>query len=173
MIKTFANVKPHISESAYVDPTAAIIGDVTIDEDSSIWPMVVARGDINKIIIGKRTNIQDGSIIHVTHASEFNPEGYHTKIGDNVIVGHRVILHGCTIDDHVLVGMGSIIMDGVYIHPQVLIGAGSVVPPNKILNSGVWVGSPARRLRALSEQELNFLLYSADYYVKLKDEYKT
>lgn len=171
MIRSFGTKSPQIAQNAFIDETAVVIGDVAIGADSSVWPTTVIRGDIHKITIGSRSNIQDGSVIHVTHAGDFNLTGHPTLIGNEVIVGHRVVLHGCTIHDHVLIGMGAIVMDGAEIHEHVLVGAGSLVPPNKVLHSGLWVGSPVRRLRDLNEQELGFLRYSADYYVRLKDGY--
>ena len=171
MIKNLGSKTPTISPSAYVDDSAVIIGDVHLEEDVSIWPTAVLRGDIHSIHIGARSNIQDGTVIHVTHAGDFNSEGHPTVVGKDVIVGHRVVLHGCTVEDRVLVGMGAIIMDGVVIASNTIIGAGSLVPPGKHLASGLWVGSPARKLRELSEEEMKFLTYSASYYVELKDKY--
>ena len=173
-IRRFANLTPQIQPSVFVDETALIIGNATLDEDSSVWPMAVIRADINSVHIGKRSNIQDGTIIHVTHAGKYNPPGYQTWIGSEVTVGHRCILHGCTIKDHCLIGMGVCLMDGVNIESNVIVGAGSLVPPGKTLTGGyVWVGSPARRLRPLTLEESEFLSYSADYYVQLKDKYLT
>lgn len=173
MIRNFANKSPQLGQAVYVDETAVVIGDVTIGANSSIWPMAVLRGDINRITIGERSNIQDGSVIHVTHAGQFNRQGYATIIGDEVIVGHKAVLHGCTINNHVLIGIGAIVMDGVIIDSQVIVGAGSLVPPNKKLDSGLWVGSPAKKMRDLTDRELAFLSYSANYYVELKEQYLT
>lgn len=171
-IRDFADKRPHIASDAYVDDTALIIGDVSIGKNSSIWPMAVLRGDINSIKIGQRTSIQDGTVIHVSHAGEFNPAGNAVIVGDDVTVGHRVTLHGCTIADHCLIGIGSIVMDGVIIESNVILGAGSLVPPGKTLASGyLWLGSPAQKIRPLSPEELHFLSYSADYYVNLKHLY--
>jgi carbonic anhydrase/acetyltransferase-like protein (isoleucine patch superfamily) len=171
MIKNFIHT-PQIGANTYIDDTALIVGNVSIGENCSIWPMVVIRGDIHRIEIGNRTNIQDGTIIHVTHAGDFNPEGFPTILGDDIIVGHRVILHGCTIHSNSLIGMGSIVMDGAVVHSDVILGAGSIVPPGKELASGhLWVGSPVRMVREITEKEYAFLRYSADYYVQLKDKY--
>lgn len=167
-IRHFEDKQPHIAASAYVDDTAVIIGDVTIEKESSIWPNVVIRGDINQISIGKRTNIQDGSVLHVTHAGLFHPNGSPVHIGNDVTVGHQVTLHGCTIADYCLIGIGSIVMDDVMIESEVILGAHSLVPPRKILTSGyLWLGSPAKKIRPLSDEEKQFLRYSATYYVKL------
>jgi carbonic anhydrase/acetyltransferase-like protein (isoleucine patch superfamily) len=167
-IRHFEDKQPDIAASAYVDDTAVIIGDVTIEEESSIWPNVVIRGDINQISIGKRTNIQDGSVLHVTHAGLFHPNGSPVHIGNDVTVGHQVTLHGCTIADYCLIGIGSIVMDDVMIESEVILGAHSLVPPRKILTSGyLWLGSPAKKIRPLSDEEKQFLRYSATYYVKL------
>lgn len=171
MLRTFAHHQPTLASSVYVDETALVIGQVILGEDSSVWPKAVLRGDINRITIGKRTNIQDGSIIHVTHAGPFNEHGFATEVGDDVIVGHNVVLHGCSIQNHVLIGIGAIIMDGVTIESNVIVAAGSMVPPNKTLTAGLWLGAPAKRLRDLTTKEYEFLRYSAAYYVRLKDEY--
>lgn len=169
-IRSFENIVPQIHQTAYVDEQALVIGQVTLEADSSIWPMSVLRGDINSIYVGKRSNIQDGTIVHVTHAGQYNPNGYQTWIGDNVTVGHRCILHGCHIDNNCLIGMGVCLMDGVQVESQVIIGAGSLVTPGKVLTGGyLWLGSPARRVRPLTSDELAFLNYSAEYYVKLKN----
>ena len=138
-------------------------------DDCSVWPMTVIRGDVNHIRIGNRSNIQDGSILHVTHASA-NNDGYALTIGDDVTAGHQVILHGCTIEDRVLIGMGATIMDGAVIQSDVVLGAGSLVAPGKVLESGyLYLGSPAKRVRALTDAERAFFTYSAGNYVKLKD----
>ncbi len=171
-IRQFDNKSPHIANTAYVDEAALVIGDVHIGADASIWPGVVVRGDINTIKIGERTNVQDNSVIHVTHDSEFEPGGFKTIVGNDVTVGHRVILHGCTIGDRCLIGMGSIIMDNVEIDDQVIIAAGSLVSPGKHLESGyLWVGSPARPIRPLNDKEIEFLSYSATHYARLKNRH--
>ncbi len=173
-IRSFVDLKPQIAPSVYIDDTALVIGDVTIEKESSVWPMAVLRGDINSIHIGKRSNIQDGTIVHVTHASAYYPDGYKVWVGDDVTIGHRCILHGCRLADHCLVGMGVCLMDGVQVESHVIIGAGSLVPPGKILTGGyLWLGSPARRSRKLTAEELEYLTYSANYYVKLKNRHKS
>ena len=171
-IRRFTDLNPQIHASAFVEETALVIGGATLDEDSSVWPMAVIRADINSIYVGKRSNIQDGTIIHVTHAGKYNPEGYQTQIGNDVTVGHRCILHGCTIADHSLIGMGVCLMDGVTVESNVIVGAGSLVTPGKVLTSGyLWLGSPARRARPLTDAEMEFLTYSANYYVQLKNRH--
>jgi carbonic anhydrase/acetyltransferase-like protein (isoleucine patch superfamily) len=172
-IRQFGDFKPQIHSSAFVDDTALVIGQVVLDEDSSVWPMTVIRGDINSVHIGKRSNIQDGTVIHVTHPGKFNPSGYTTSVGDDVTVGHRCILHGCTIQAHCLIGMGVCLMDGVTVESRVIIGAGSLVTPGKTLTGGyLWLGSPARKARTLTDQELEFLSYSSQYYAQLKNKHK-
>ena len=169
-IRTFQGVTPTVDEGVFVDDTALVIGDVTLGVDSSIWPMTVARGDVNKICIGKRSNIQDSSVIHVTHPHSDMPEGHAVVVGDNVTVGHKVILHGCTVGDHCLVGMSSTIMDGAVLEPFVLLGAGSLVSPGKVLEGGyLWLGSPVRKVRPLSDEERKWIEYSAQHYVDLKN----
>jgi len=169
MIHSFESHFPDIHTDAYVHETAFVNGRVTIGAGASIWPLVVVRGDINDIHIGARSNIQDGSVLHVTHDSRFsNPGGESLTIGEDVTVGHNVTLHGCTLQDRCLIGMGAIVLDGAVVESDVMVGAGSLVPPFKTLESGyLYVGNPARRSRALKEQELEFLNYSAEHYVKL------
>ncbi len=167
-IRTFEEHRPQISDSAWLDPTCLIIGDVHIGDDSSVWPGSVARGDINRIRIGRETNIQDGSILHNSHDGPHFPGGAPLLIGDRVTVGHSAILHGCDIRDECLIGMGAIVMDRVIVNSRVMVGAGALVPPGKVLESGfLYTGSPARQSRPLTEDELAYLGYSADYYVAL------
>jgi carbonic anhydrase/acetyltransferase-like protein (isoleucine patch superfamily) len=164
---------PQIGQRVYLDPSSVVIGRVTIGDESSIWPLVAIRGDVNTIHIGSATNIQDGSILHVTHEHPKGPEGgWPLRIGDEVTVGHHCILHGCTIGDRSLIGMGSTVLDGAVVEPGVLLGAGSLVPPGKVLTTGyLWLGSPVRRVRELSSEERAWLGYSAGHYQRLKDEY--
>jgi carbonic anhydrase/acetyltransferase-like protein (isoleucine patch superfamily) len=174
MLRSFKDNNPTADPSAYVDETAVVIGDVIIGADSSIWPMAVLRGDVNFIRVGARTSIQDGSVLHVTHDHAEVPGGHPCMVGDDVTVGHKVVLHGCTIGDRCLVGMGAIVLDGARLEPEVLLGAGSLVPPGKVLEGGyLWLGSPVRRVRALSAAEREKLRYSAAHYVRLKDQYVT
>lgn len=155
-----------------IDPSSVVIGNVELADDVSVWPLVAIRGDVNAVRIGARSNIQDGSILHVTHQSAHNPEGFPLLIGENVTVGHKAMLHGCTIGNRVLVGMGSILLDGAIIEDDVMIGAGSLVAPGKRLASGyLYLGSPARQVRPLTPEELEGLIYSANNYVRWKDDY--
>lgn len=171
-LRSFQRHLPIIGARTYVDPMAAIIGYVTIGEDSSIWPFAAIRGDIHTIKIGDRTSIQDGCVLHVTHASTYNPEGYPLTIGNDVTVGHRVVLHGCTLSDFCLIGMGSVVLDNAVIEHDVILGAGSLVPPGKILESGyLWVGAPAVKKRPLTLKEREFIRYSAKSYINLKNQY--
>jgi carbonic anhydrase/acetyltransferase-like protein (isoleucine patch superfamily) len=134
-IKTFNKIAPTFDASVYVDDTALLAGDIHLGKDSSIWPLVAARGDVNIIRIGQRSNIQDGSVLHVSRPSTANPDGFALIIGDDVTVGHKCMLHGCIIGNRVLVGMGAIIMDGAVVEDDVFIGAGALVTPNKRLES--------------------------------------
>lgn len=169
-IRTYQGHRPQLGERAFVDPSAEVIGDVELGDDCSVWPLAVIRGDMHSIRIGARTSIQDGSVLHITHAGPFNPGGYPLEIGEDVTVGHKVVLHGCRIGSRVLVGMGAILMDGVVVEDEVVIGAGSLVPPGKTLQSGyLYVGSPVKQARPLSDKERAFFAYSAANYVKLKD----
>jgi len=171
-IRTYQGITPKIGKKVFIDATAVIIGDVSIGDDSSIWPLVVIRGDMHHIKIGAKTSIQDGSVLHITHAGPFNPDGYPLVIGDEVTVGHQAMLHGCTLGNRILVGMGSMVMDGAIVEDEVVIGAGSLVPPGKRLESGfLYVGRPVKQIRALSDQEKAFFSYSAQNYSRLKDTY--
>ncbi|WP_341660240.1 gamma carbonic anhydrase family protein [Vibrio sp.] len=171
-LRSYKNIQPQLGQRVYIDSSSVIVGDIHIGQDSSIWPLVAARGDVNHIHIGERTNIQDGSVLHVTHKNEKNPEGFPLIIGDDVTIGHKVMLHGCTIRDRVLVGMGAIVLDGALIEADVMIGAGSLVPPGKKLESGfLYVGSPVKQARPLTEEERAFLLKSASNYVQNKEDY--
>lgn len=168
-VRNFEGIQPTLHPTVYIDATALVCGSVTIGADSSIWPMTVVRGDINSIEIGARTNIQDGSVLHVTHDSEFAEGGMPLRIGNDVTVGHKAVLHACTIEDGCLIGMGAIVLDGAVVRAGAIIGAGALVAPGKDLEGGyLYVGAPARRARELSEKEKRFLKYSAKHYVRLK-----
>ncbi|MBT5293605.1 MAG: gamma carbonic anhydrase family protein [Cellvibrionales bacterium] len=172
-IRTFQNIMPELGNAVYVDESAVVIGDVVLGDDCSVWPQAVIRGDMHHIRIGKRTSIQDGSVLHITHASSYNEAGWPLTIGDDVTIGHRAILHGCTIGNRILIGNGAIVMDGAIIEDDVIIGANALVPPGKHLESGfLYVGSPCKPARPLSEKEKSFFLYTAANYVKLKDQYQ-
>ena len=172
-IRHFLDKKPVIAESAYVDESAVVIGDVTLGEDVSIWPLVVARGDHQSIIIGDRTNIQDGTVIHIASDNEFSPGGIPTIVGHDVTVGHRVMLHATKIGNNCLIGMSSTLLDGSVIEDDVMIGAGSLVPMGKHLESGyLYVGSPVKQIRKLGEKERFFIEYSAKHYVETKNSFQ-
>jgi len=177
-MKTFLNLRsyrgifPALGKNVYIDDSAVLVGDINIADEVSIWPMVAARGDVNNISIGARTNIQDGTILHVTRKSTANPLGDPLIIGADVTIGHQCMLHGCILGDRILVGMGAIIMDGATVNNDVFIGAGSLVPPNKTLISGyLYVGNPVKQVRQLKDSELAFLKQSALNYVDLKNDY--
>lgn len=171
-IRSYKGICPQIGQRVYIDSSAVLVGEIEIGDDSSIWPLVAARGDVNHIEIGQRSNIQDGSVLHVTHKNKDNPTGYPLIIGSDVTIGHKVMLHGCTIEDRVLVGMGAIVLDGVIIESDVMIGAGSLVPPGKKLESGyLYVGSPVKQARLLTDKERAFLQLSSDNYVQNKNDY--
>jgi carbonic anhydrase/acetyltransferase-like protein (isoleucine patch superfamily) len=173
-IRDFEDRLPDIHPTSYIDDKALVIGNVTIGENCSIWPFTVIRGDVNSIKIGNNTNIQDNSVLHVTHDGPYNPGGFDLQIGNDVTVGHRVILHGCHIGNNCLIGMGSTIMDGVVIETNTVIGAGSLVTPNKILEPGyLWLGSPARKVRKLTDEEIKSIEYSAQQYLKLKSRHQS
>ncbi len=172
-VRQFKQNAPQLAKNVYIDPTALVIGSVSLAEDVSIWPMAVLRGDVNFIHIGARTNIQDGTIIHVNHKTEKNPKGDPTIIGEDVTVGHQAVIHACTIHDRVLIGISATVLDNAVVESDIIVGAGSLVPPNKILESGfLYLGSPVKKIRPLSEEELHHLRYSAEHYVKLKNEHR-
>ncbi len=171
-IRPFCDRHPQIDPGAWLDPRCTLIGDIQIGARSSVWPGVVIRGDVNRIRIGHETNIQDNSVLHNSHDSEYLPGGTPLIIGDRVTVGHGVILHGCEVGDLCLVGMGAIVMDQAVIEPEVILGAGSLVPGHKVLESGhLYTGSPARRVRPLTDSEREYLAYSAQHYVRLAGEH--
>ena len=172
MIRPFDGISPQIASSAFIDSSAVVIGDVHIGEHSSVWPTTVIRGDVNHIRIGQYSNIQDGSILHVTHASARNPGGSPLIVGDHNTIGHRAILHACEIGNDCLVGMGTVIMDNAVVEDFVMIGANTLVPPGKRLESGnLYLGNPCRLVRALSDDEREYLHYSAQHYASLKDRH--
>lgn len=169
-VRSYNGHQPQLGVGVFIDPTAVVIGQVSVGDDSSIWPYAVVRGDMHFIRIGARTSIQDGSILHITHAGPFNPQGFPLVVGDDVTVGHSVNLHGCTLGNRILVGIGSTLLDGVVVEDDVVIGAGSLVPPGKRLESGyLYTGAPCKQVRPLKDSERAFFQYSANNYVKLKD----
>lgn len=171
-IREYQGNRPQCGERVFVDPSAVVLGDVVLGDDSSVWPLVSVRGDMHRIRIGARTSVQDNSVLHITHAGPYNPDGFPLLIGDDVTIGHLAMLHGCTIGNRVLIGMGSMVMDGAVIEDDVVLGAGSLVPPGKTLASGyLYVGRPAKQVRPLTDKELAFFTYTAANYVRLKDQH--
>ncbi|MTD39385.1 gamma carbonic anhydrase family protein [Erwinia sp. CPCC 100877] len=172
ILRPYMDLVPQVGQRVMLDVSSVVIGDVRLADDVSIWPLVSIRGDVNTVSIGARTNIQDGSVLHVTHKSTLNPKGNPLIVGEDVTIGHKAMLHGCIIGNRVLVGMGSIILDGTIIEDDVMIGAGSLVPQNKRLESGyLYLGSPVKQIRPLTPEEREGLMYSASNYVKWKDDY--
>ena len=173
VLRPFRDRLPTLGARAYVDPAASVIGDVVLGDDVSVWPFTVVRGDVNFIRVGDRTNLQDGSVIHVSHdGPHAKLGGFATRIGNDVTIGHKAIIHACTIEDAVLIGMGAIVLDGAVVRKHGFVGAGALVPPGKVVGEGeLWLGNPARKARLLSDAEIEALYYSAGHYVRLKDEY--
>ncbi|MFW6342965.1 MAG: gamma carbonic anhydrase family protein [Halothiobacillaceae bacterium] len=160
-------MQPRIGADAWVDDSAVVIGDVTLAEGVSVWPQAVLRGDINGIRIGRDSNLQDGVIVHVNHASEFG-EAADCQVGEAVTVGHRATLHACRIGNRCLIGMGAIVLDHAVVEDEVIVGAGTVVSPGKVLESGyLWLGVPARKVRPVTDQEREYFGYSARFYREL------
>ncbi len=171
-VREFEGRRPELGARVYLDPAALVVGAVIVGEDASLWPFTVARGDVNQIVIGARSNVQDNSVLHVTHDGPYSQGGLPLVIGTDVTVGHQCVLHACTVGDRVLVGMGSVVMDGAVIESDVLLAAGSLVTPHKRLQSGfLYQGRPAERVRALTDSELEQLRYSAQHYLRLKDRH--
>ena len=171
-LRSFKGIPPTLGARAYVDPAATVIGDVVLGDDVSIWPGAVLRGDVNYIRVGARSNIQDGTIVHVTHDGPYSPGGFPTLIGEGVTIGHAAVIHACTIEDYCLIGMHATVLDGAVVKKYGFVGAGSVVPPGKVVGEReLWLGNPAQRIRLLTDKQIEQLHYSADHYVRLKDAY--
>jgi carbonic anhydrase/acetyltransferase-like protein (isoleucine patch superfamily) len=171
-LTAYLKTTPVLGERVFIHSSSQVIGEVRIGNDSSIWCNTVLRGDVNRIVIGQGTNVQDLTIGHVSHKTPHKPDGSPLLIGDYVTVGHSVILHGCTIGNECLIGMGSIIMDDAVIGDRVMIGAGSLISPGKVLESGMlYIGRPAKLVRALTAEEIANLKYSAEHYIQVKDDY--
>ena len=164
---------PTLGARAYVDPAACVIGDVVLGDDVSVWPLTVIRGDVNFIRIGARSNIQDGVVVHVSHdGPHAKLGGFAMVIGEDVTIGHKAVIHACRIEDACLIGMGAIVMDGAVVKKHGFVGAGALVSPGKVVGEGeLWLGNPARFVRKLDEAQIEALYYSAQHYVRLKDDY--
>lgn len=174
MIENYLSHHPQIGNHTWIHQSAVVIGKVTLGDEVSVWPCAVIRGDVHNISIGNRSNVQDGAVVHATHPSPFNENGYPTHVGEDVTIGHNAILHGCTIGNRVLIGMGATVLDGAVIPDDVIIGAGTLVPMNKTLESGyLYVGSPAKPLRKLTDGERQFLIYSPKHYTGLKNDFQS
>ena len=172
-IRPYLDTSPQIAPNCYIDAMSVVIGDVVLAENVSVWPFACIRGDVNYIRIGKNSNVQDHAMLHVSHKKADKPEGSPLIIGEDVTVGHHVTLHGCTIGNRVLIGINTVILDDVIIEDDVMIGAGSLVPPGKRLESGyLYMGSPVKQIRALTDKERNFLPYSAQNYVTVSNNYQ-
>lgn len=174
-VRPYLDQLPQLGQRVYIDEAARVIGDVVLGDDVSVWPFTVIRGDVNYVRIGDRTNVQDGSVIHVSHdGPHAKLGGFATVIGADCTIGHKAIVHACRIEDACLVGMGSTVLDGAVIQKHGFLGAGALLPPGKVMGEGeMWLGAPAKFARKLSDAEIQALFYSASHYVKLKDEYLT
>ena len=171
-IRPFKGISPLLGQRVYIDPAAVVIGDVKLGDDVSVWPCAVVRGDMHTIRVGARTSVQDNAVLHITHASDFNPDGWPLIIGEDVAIGHGACLHGCKVGNRVLVGIGATVLDGAIVEDEVVIAAGALVPPGKTLESGfLYIGSPCKQARPLKDSERAFFSYSAKNYVALKNDY--
>lgn len=172
-IRPYREHLPTLGQRVYLDPMSAVIGDVVLGDDVSVWPFTLIRGDVNFVRIGDRSNIQDGTVIHVSHdGPHLRRGGFATRIGNDVTIGHKAIIHACTIEDAALIGMGAIVLDGAVVKKHGFVGAGALVSPGKVVGEGeLWLGNPAKKARLLSQAEIDALYYSANHYVKLKDDY--
>jgi carbonic anhydrase/acetyltransferase-like protein (isoleucine patch superfamily) len=166
MIEGFGGKLPRVHASAFVHAAAVLIGDIEIGAESSIWPNVTLRGDDGPIVIGSQTSIQDNCSIHCTEGLS------HTSVGSRVTVGHMVVLHGCTIHDEALIGMGAVLLDNAVVESGALVAAGTLVPPRKVVKAGTVVaGNPMRVLRACNEKDIEMIAFSWRAYVKRAGEY--
>ena len=172
-IRQFKDNWPQLGEAVYIEDSAVVIGDVSIGDNASVWPTAVIRGDVAAIRIAADTNVQDGAVLHVSHAGKYSPQNHPLTIGKGVTIGHRAVVHACTVGNYCLIGIGAIIMDDAVLEDYVMLGAGSLVPSGKVLASGyLYMGSPAKQARPLTESEKEFLEYSAAHYVLLKNSHK-
>jgi carbonic anhydrase/acetyltransferase-like protein (isoleucine patch superfamily) len=172
-LRPYLGTLPTLGERVYLDSACNVIGDVILGDDVSVWPGTVIRGDVNFIRIGDRTNLQDGTVVHVSHdGPHAKLGGFATRIGSDVTIGHKAIVHACTIEDAVLIGMGAIVLDGAVVKKHGFVGAGALIAPGKVVGEGeMWLGNPAKKVRMLSDAEIEALYYSAQHYVRLKDRY--
>lgn len=171
-LRSHHGCRPSLGERVYIDPAATVIGEVSLGDDASVWPGAVLRGDVHRIEVGARTNIQDGTIVHVTHDGPYTPGGQPCLIGADVTIGHGAIVHACTLEDACLIGMHATVLDGAVVKRHAFVGAGAVVPPGKVVGEGeLWLGNPARKVRVLDARGIEQLHYSAAHYVRLKDSY--
>ncbi|NII10722.1 gamma carbonic anhydrase family protein [Oleiagrimonas sp. C23AA] len=171
-LRLYKKVMPRLGARVYVDPAASVIGDVSLGDDVSIWPGAVLRGDVHRIEVGARSNIQDGAIVHVTHDGPYTPGGQPCLIGAEVTIGHGAVIHACTLEDTCLIGMHATVLDGAIVRRHGFVGAGAVVPPGKVVGEGeLWLGNPAKCVRQLDARGIEQLHYSAAHYVRLKDDY--
>ncbi|WP_130538309.1 gamma carbonic anhydrase family protein [Thiomicrorhabdus indica] len=171
-VRMYKSFTPSLQESTWVDESAVVIGRCELAEDVSVWPNATLRGDVNDIQIGARSNIQDGCVLHTTHESDIS-KGSKCIVGEDVTVGHNVVLHGCVLENECLIGMGAVVLDNAVVQTHVLVGANSLVPAGKVLESGyLYLGSPVKKIRELTQEEKAFFKYSAQHYVKLKNDYQ-
>lgn len=171
-LRAYRGSTPSLGVRVYVDPAASVIGDVVLGDDTSIWPGAVLRGDVQRIRVGARSNIQDGAVLHVTHDGPYTPGGSPCVVGIGATIGHAAVVHACSIGDYCLVGMHATVLDGALLEPYAMVGANSLVTAGTRVGTGeLWLGCPARRVRQLTPDQIEQLRYSADHYVRLKDEY--
>lgn len=171
-LRAYQDRMPRLGARVYVDSAASVIGDVVLGEDASVWPGAVLRGDVQRIRVGARSNVQDGAVVHVTHDGPYTPGGAPCLIGADVTIGHAAVVHACTLEDACLIGMHATVLDGAVVGRHALVGAGALVAPGKVVGAGeLWLGNPARRVRRLDALEIERLHYSAAHYVRLKDTY--
>ena len=171
-LRSYKGISPTLGARVYVDPAAVVIGAVELADDVSIWPCAVLRGDVHRIHIGARSNVQDGAVVHVTHDGPYSPGGFPTLVGEGVTIGHGAVIHACTIEDYCLIGMHSTVLDGAVVKKYGFVGAGSLIPPGKVVGEReLWLGNPARFVRLLTDKQVEQLQYSAEHYVRVKDDY--
>lgn len=171
-LRSYKGITPTLGARVYVDPAATVIGAVELADDVSIWPCAVLRGDVHRIRIGARSNVQDGAVVHVTHDGPYSPGGFPTLVGEGVTIGHGAVIHACTIEDYCLIGMHATVLDGAVVKKYGFVGAGSLIPPGKVVGEReLWLGNPARFVRRLTDQQVEQLQYSAEHYVRIKDDY--